>query len=149
MPSASDSAIASGTPMAMRNLTTVSCRSRDSFARLRPVGRQKNRSIGLAGDQPFALQPLDRAVGGDVRHAEPARQIGQPRFAGLVDQLRDHLDVVLRQLLGMILASAGGVPSDRDAARLRFVEGVSPASLDQNTRALTSALQRNVVFATF
>lgn len=58
-------------------------------------GGEKNGSIRLARDQAFALQPLDRAIGRDVGHAQTARQIDQSGLPGLVDQLGDHLHVAM------------------------------------------------------
>ena len=83
------------------------------------LARQKDRAIGLAGHEPFSLQPFEGAVCGDVRDAESPRQVGQSRLSGLVNQLGDHLDVVLRQFLRVIPPSAGGVTSHSNAERLR------------------------------
>ena len=81
--------------------------------------------------------------------AEAAREIGHPRFAGLVDELGDHLDVVLGQLLRPIVAGTRGVASDRDAAgcALRRRGRFTP-SLDQNAR-IDKPTNSNVVYATF
>src|SRR5436190_8085977 len=84
-----------------------------------PLARQKDRAVGLIGHEPFSLKTLEGAVCGDVRDAESAREVGQSRLSGLVNQLGDHLDVVLSQFLRVIPPPAGGVTSHGNTERLR------------------------------
>ena len=85
----------------------MSWRARDSRASRCPSFVEKDGSIGTRRHQAPALQPLQGLSGGHVRHAEAPREIDQPRLAGARYQLGDHLDIVLRQLLRVILAPAG------------------------------------------
>ena len=81
-----------------------------------PRRGEEDRSIRERGDEAGAAEALQRAADGDVRDTQPSSQIDDTRLARRVDELRDHLDVVLRRFLGVLLAGAGRVARERGAA---------------------------------
>jgi hypothetical protein len=91
------------------------------FCKAPPFASEKDGSIGFGGNKSLTLESLDRLIGGDVRDAEAPSELRNPCFAPRLDQIRDHLHVVLSQLLGMILPSAGGITSDWNPAGIRFL----------------------------
>lgn len=67
------------------------------------VGKE-NRAIGLSRYQTVALEPLHGTDDRDMGHPEIARQVGRPRLPPLGQEVGDGLHVILRPLLGMLLA---------------------------------------------
>ena len=68
-----------------------------------PCCRQKDRSIWLGRHESLSLQPLYFLIRRHMRDADAPRKVRQARLTALLDELSDHLDVVLCQLLRVIL----------------------------------------------
>ncbi len=85
------------------------------YCELAPGVGEEDGSVRLSGDVADALQALDGAARGDVCDAEAASKVDRPSFAGLRDECRDQFHVVLRRLLGVLLAGAASRGSGRGA----------------------------------
>ena len=55
---------------------------------------QKDRAVGLAGNETVALQAPDRVVDGRFCHPKALGQINEARLALLLDEICDERDVV-------------------------------------------------------
>jgi len=73
--------------------------------------RKKDRSIWLGGDESLTLQPLYFLIRRHVCDADAPRKGREPGLAALLNQLSDHLDIILGQLLLVILAGTCRMPS--------------------------------------
>ena len=105
---------------------------------MEPARGQEEGTRGQAGDEPFTWQPLKGARDRDVGDAEPPRDINDPRFAGRADQLGNDLDVILRNLLGMLLPRPARMPMGQGGtalARLRNLGGGGRHSQSKSKKA--------------
>ena len=60
--------------------------------------RQKNRPIGLGFNQVFTLQPADDGIDCRAGHAKARGKVNRTRLARLIDQVGNHLDIILGHL---------------------------------------------------
>lgn len=79
---------------------TLAGLGREPFAR----AGEKDGAVRTAGHPAITNKTCDSANDGDVRNAERASQIDDPRFAARGDEVRDQFDVVLSGLAGVSAA---------------------------------------------
>ena len=85
---------------------------------------QKNCAIRLGGHQAGLLQPSDGPIHSNVRDAEAFSEVNNPRFPDFAEQIRNGLDVILGDFVGVF------------AARLREILGLSLAARAPVSRCL-------------
>ena len=110
------------TPNAIRNLSTVAWRRRPSCGELLTGIGEEHRAIGLLPDQCSSWSRLSVFTTVAFETPKPLRNVGAARFAALLEEFGDQLDIILGKL--RLVVGTGTPEGGRAAAgRGRFACG--------------------------